>query len=122
VILSGLYEEAADFICRLGQLYAERAQQVFAHADVVFTREVIGHLDTEYRRHATALRNQADLDVTLIRLEYRRLANLFDLPIDCFERKRFRNLSHAPNKARILLRASRRRPGVLPRNSLRPNI
>jgi cellulose synthase/poly-beta-1,6-N-acetylglucosamine synthase-like glycosyltransferase len=99
VILSGLYEEAADFICRLGQLHAERSQQVFAHADVVFTREVIGHLDTEYRRHAAALRNRADLDATLIRLEYRRLANLFDLPIDCFERKRFRNLSHAPNKA-----------------------
>jgi cellulose synthase/poly-beta-1,6-N-acetylglucosamine synthase-like glycosyltransferase len=30
---------------------------------------------------------------------YKRLASLFAVPIDCFERKRFANLSHAPNKA-----------------------
>jgi cellulose synthase (UDP-forming) len=99
VILAGLYEEAADFISRLGRLYAERSEPVFAHADEVFARGVIGHLDAEYRRHAAALRNRADLDLERIRLEYRRLASLFDVPIDCFERKRFGNLSHAPNKA-----------------------
>lgn len=99
VVLAGLYVEAADFVSRIGLLYAARSQPVFAHADDVFAREVIGHLDTEYRRLAAALRNQADLDLQRIRLEYRRLVSLFDVPIDCFERKQFRNLSHAPNKA-----------------------
>jgi hypothetical protein len=99
VILAGLYVEAADFVSRLGLLYVKRSQPVFAHADEVFAREVISHLDAEYRRLAVALSNQADCDVERIRLEYRRLVNLFDVPIDCFERKRFGNLSHAPNKA-----------------------
>ena len=34
-----------------------------------------------------------------MRLEYRRLSKIFAVPIDIFERKRFANLSHAPNKA-----------------------
>lgn len=99
VVLAGLYEGAADFIRCLGRLYAERSQPVFAHGDEVFAREVINHLDAKYRRHAAALLNRADLDLGHIRLEYNRLASLFDVPIDCFERKRFGNLSHAPNKA-----------------------
>lgn len=99
VVLAGLYVEAAGFVSRLGRLYAERSQPVFAHADDVFAREVIGRLDAEYRRHAAALRNTTDLDLERILIEYRRLVSLFDVSIDCFERKRFGNLSHAPNKA-----------------------
>lgn len=98
-VLAELYIEAADFVNRVGLLYAERSQPVFAHADDVFAREVIHHLDTEYRRRAAALRNSADFDLERIRAEYRRLVSLFDVPIDSFERKQFGNLSHAPNKA-----------------------
>lgn len=99
IVLAGLYVEAADFVSGLGLLYAERSQPVFAHGDEVFAREVIGQLDAEYRRLADALRNPADLDLERIRSEYRRLVSLFEVPIGCFERKRFGNLSHAPNKA-----------------------
>ena len=99
IVLAGLYLEAADFVSELGLLYAARSQPVFAHGDEVFAREVIGHLDAEYRRLADALRNSADLDLERVRSEYRRLVSLFEVPIGCFERKRFGNLSHAPNKA-----------------------
>ncbi|MGX1167919.1 cellulose synthase (UDP-forming) [Bradyrhizobium sp. USDA 372] len=99
IVLAGLYVEAADFVSELGLLYAERSQPVFAHGDEVFAREVIDQLDAEYRRLADALRNPRDLNFGRIRSEYRRLVRLFEVPIGCFERKRFGNLSHAPNKA-----------------------
>lgn len=98
VILAGLYEEAAEFVGMIGELYADRSQPAFAHADEVFEREIIRRLVSEHRMHAESIRNK-ELEPQKIRLEYRRLASLFAVPIDCFERKRFANLSHAPNKA-----------------------
>lgn len=97
--LADLYEEAAKFIHSVGSLYAERSQPAFAHADEVFMGKVIRQLVGEHRERATSIRRGEELEPEQIRLEYRRLANLFAVPIDCFERKRFGNLSHAPNKA-----------------------
>ncbi len=97
--LAGLYEEAAEFVRVLGRRYAERAQPAFAHADEVFTGEIIGRLVREHRERAANIRNGEELEPERIRRAYRRLACLFAVPIDCFERKRFGNLSHAPNKA-----------------------
>ncbi|MBI5262556.1 MAG: glycosyltransferase [Bradyrhizobium sp.] len=98
-ILAGLYQEAAALVRHLGKLYAERSQPAFAHADAVFARDVIHRLVREHREHAAKLRSVKELGSQQIRREYRRLATLFAVPIDCFERKRFGNLSHAPNKA-----------------------
>jgi cellulose synthase/poly-beta-1,6-N-acetylglucosamine synthase-like glycosyltransferase len=53
----------------------------------------------EHRERAGTLRTGAEIGERRMRREYRRLANLFAVPIDSFERKRFGNLSHAPNKA-----------------------
>jgi len=98
-ILAGLYEEAAELVHGVGRLYAERSQPAFAHADEVFTDEVIRRLVTAHRERAANIRSEEELEPERIGREYRRLASLFAVPIDCFERKRFGNLSHAPNKA-----------------------
>jgi glycosyl transferase family 2 len=97
-ILAQLYDEAAELVRTIGEIYAERSQPAFAHADEVFAREVIYRLVNEHRAHALDIRN-SELDARQISFEYRRLASLFAVPIGCFERKRFANLSHAPNKA-----------------------
>jgi cellulose synthase (UDP-forming) len=98
-IIGTLFDDAATVVQALGRRYAELSQPAFAHADELFAREVIDRLVREYRESAALLRNGKKIDEARMRLEYRRLSNLFAVPIDIFERKRFANLSHAPNKA-----------------------
>jgi|SRR5579859_26534 len=98
-ILAKLYDETAELVHELGSLYAGRSQPAFAHADKLFAGEVICRLVREHRERAANIRDGEELDPEQIRREYRRLASLFAVPINCFERKRFGNLSHAPNKA-----------------------
>ena len=98
-ILAGLYDEAALVVESIGRRYAELSQPAFAHADELFAREIIDRLVREHRERAESLRTGAKIGEALLGREYRRLANLFAVPIDSFERKRFGNLSHAPNKA-----------------------
>jgi cellulose synthase/poly-beta-1,6-N-acetylglucosamine synthase-like glycosyltransferase len=98
-IVGALFDDAAAVVKAIGRRYAELSQPAFAHADELFAREIIDRLVREHRDRAELLRNGKDVDAARIRLEYRRLTNLFAVPIDTFERKRFANLSHAPNKA-----------------------
>jgi cellulose synthase (UDP-forming) len=98
-IVGALFDDAAAVVKAIGRRYAELSQPAFAHADELFGREIIDRLVREHRDRAALLRNGKDVDAARIRLEYRRLTNLFAVPIDSFERKRFANLSHAPNKA-----------------------
>jgi cellulose synthase/poly-beta-1,6-N-acetylglucosamine synthase-like glycosyltransferase len=51
------------------------------------------------RRLSAAAAGAGDVSVAEVRREYRRLASLFSAEIECFERKRYENLSHEPNKA-----------------------
>jgi cellulose synthase (UDP-forming) len=98
-ILGALYDEAAGVVDAIGGRYAARSQPAFAHADEVFVEKIIDRLKRDHRARAADLRNDSRLELTRIQREYRRLANLFAVPIDAFERKQFGNLSHAPNKA-----------------------
>jgi len=98
-LLADLYDEAAVIVASLGQRYAELSNPGFAHSDELFSREIIARLVREHRHSAEILRTGAEISKADIHREYRRLANLFAVPIDSFERKHFGNLSHAPNKA-----------------------
>jgi cellulose synthase (UDP-forming) len=98
-IIGTLFDDAATVVKALGRRYTELSQPAFAHADELFAREVIDRLVREYHERAALLRNGKKIDEARMRLEYRRLSKLFAVPIDIFERKRFANLSHAPNKA-----------------------
>lgn len=98
-LVGALFDDAAAVVEAIGRRYVELSQPTFAHADALFAREVIDRLVREHRNRAAFLRNGKNVDAARIRLEYRRLTNLFAVPIDTFERKRFANLSHAPNKA-----------------------
>jgi cellulose synthase (UDP-forming) len=98
-ILAGLYDEAAIVVESIGRRYDELSQPAFAHADELFAREIIARLMREHRERAGNVRTLAEIAQTQMRREYRRLANLFAVPIESFERKQFANLSHAPNKA-----------------------
>jgi cellulose synthase/poly-beta-1,6-N-acetylglucosamine synthase-like glycosyltransferase len=97
-ILAGLYENAADLVENIGARYTRYSNPAFAHADKLFMSEVIGRLVREHRERAADIRT-SEFYCDLLSSEYRRLAYLFAVPIDCFERKRFANLSHSPNKA-----------------------
>lgn len=67
--------------------------------DLTFHRRA---LLEEERAHALASRLitlSEEYSRRLLRREYARLASLFDVELTSFERKRYANLSHAPNKA-----------------------
>jgi len=90
------YEEAARW-------FAERARS--EHADDHTSRHFV---DTTFRARQDELRRMSaelrhppfrPLGAEDLALAYRRLAAVFDVAVDVFERKQFANLSHEPNKA-----------------------
>jgi hypothetical protein len=60
---------------------------------------VAAHLETAGELRRMAFGRQTDLLESELLSHYRRLGWLFDVELTSFERKRYRNLSHAPNKA-----------------------
>lgn len=105
-----LRQEAAQ----LGMLYSEAStwfkeqadlQVISDHADALFVEKVLHrHRDAHAARAAELHRTSQDWEESslsegrLLR-EYRRLAAMFSVEVTSFERKRFVNLSHEPNKA-----------------------
>jgi cellulose synthase (UDP-forming) len=91
-----LYEQAATW------LEAHAAEWVGpdagGHADRFFVEQVLGRLAAEHRARADSIRS-AGPDPDANEAEYQRLSALFSVRIESFERKRYANLSHAPNKA-----------------------
>jgi cellulose synthase (UDP-forming) len=90
-------------LCRRAAEWCEREAKAVAprtHADAFFVDLVLLRLRDEHLARAARLeapagaRSEAEL-----RREHRRLAALFAAEIVSFERKRFANLSHEPNKA-----------------------
>ena len=91
--LAILLREAAHWLDRLA---AETT--VHDHNDALFVERILEEPARSHRARAVALLATAPEDVDLL-LEYRRLAALFKVEFASFERKRYANLSHEPNKA-----------------------
>lgn len=109
---SGRIDHAAE--CRqLSQLYNKAAvwlkgfasdYQVDNHEDRWFVQEILCRPARDYQIRSEELASLAKntlVDVSTKRLhrEYTRLSRLFQVEITSFERKRYVNLSHEPNKA-----------------------
>ena len=97
--LSGLYRDAATWLENFAADYP-----VDNHEDRWFVQEILLRPAREYRHRAAEFTRFAELPdagVSLERIhrEYARLSRLFQAEISSFERKRYVNLSHEPNKA-----------------------
>lgn len=73
------------------------------HADKFLAEHVLGRVSRDFRREQRdleqALADGLTLEAGDLERRYRRLAARFDVRLGCFERKRYANLSHEPNKA-----------------------
>lgn len=99
--LSDSYKEIASWFEELARQYG-----LHDHTDVWFVRQILTARVLRHREHAEDLRRLATLTESAgersparLPFEYRRLAALFSVELSSFERKRYRNLSHEPNKA-----------------------
>ena len=97
--LAKLYERASDWFARQADAYPSRdhAERLFVERNL--RNPAAAHLQTAGDLCRTALGHQTDLLESELLSHYRRLAWLFDVELTSFERKRYRDLSHAPNKA-----------------------
>jgi cellulose synthase/poly-beta-1,6-N-acetylglucosamine synthase-like glycosyltransferase len=93
-----LYETAAERVKRWMDAYSRIEVAAFAHHDRLFVEDVLKELANRHETRAAALAS-SEPGVEIIAREYRRLASLFKVEITSFERKRYANLSHEPNKA-----------------------
>jgi cellulose synthase (UDP-forming) len=90
---AALYERAADWLSHLAGRWSVRT-----HMDRAFVEWIL--LDAADQHRATAERVRDHVrELDDLSLHFRRLAWLFDVELSAFERKRFSNLSHEPNKA-----------------------
>jgi cellulose synthase (UDP-forming) len=96
--LQQLYTALAGFLGQLSRYLAHDITAEFAHVDRFFIDRVVDTLAARYRRRAAAL-SRAPLDQASAAAFYEDLALAFCAEIESFERKRFANFSHAPNKA-----------------------
>ena len=97
-LLAELYERAAAWTRALGERCRVRAEHAHDHTDEFFVNSVVAASAGAHCERATLLRSTR-LSLELLEQEYQRLVSLFDVGISSFERKRYGNLSHAPNKA-----------------------
>lgn len=93
--LARLYRVAAEWFARHGSEY-----RTTDHAGALFAEKVLCAWHDAHIARAQELEQHAQgVNATRILREYRRLAALFQVEISSFERKRYVNLSHEPNKA-----------------------
>jgi cellulose synthase/poly-beta-1,6-N-acetylglucosamine synthase-like glycosyltransferase len=97
--LSGLYRNAAAWLKDFAAGYP-----VDNHEDRWFVQEILLRPAREHEQRAAEFAGYAALPeegagIERIRREYTRLSRLFQVEITSFERKRYVNLSHEPNKA-----------------------
>jgi cellulose synthase (UDP-forming) len=97
--LASLYERASNWFARQADAYPSRdhAERLFVERNL--RNPAAAHLETAGDLRRTALGHRTDLLESELLSHYRRLGRLFDVELTSFERKRYRNLSHAPNKA-----------------------
>jgi cellulose synthase/poly-beta-1,6-N-acetylglucosamine synthase-like glycosyltransferase/peptidoglycan/xylan/chitin deacetylase (PgdA/CDA1 family) len=96
--VASLYEEAAIWLEQLA-----RAFDVSDHTDKLFVERILREPARAHRARSRQLRARVGgvtgVSARDLLREHRRLAALFAVELTTFERKRFANLSHAPNKA-----------------------
>ena len=95
--LAALYRE-------IGAWFAEEASRhrIVDHTDRVFVEVTLLGESRRYQEKAAHMLRCAEhepIDASLLRGAYRRLASRFEVTVRTFERKRYTNLSHEPNKA-----------------------
>ena len=91
--LAILYERAADVLEALAAPVVPST-----HTETFFRDAILLRPASSHRERAHELRS-SPLTAEQVRREYNRLASLFGVHVDGFERKRWANLSHEPNKA-----------------------
>jgi len=97
--VSSLYMEVSEwFEAQAKRLACSRSQPGSEHVDRFFRDKVLLLPAAVNRARADRIRNGTETVAELHR-EYRRLASLFRTTFVSFERKRYVNCSHAPNKA-----------------------
>ncbi len=98
VRLADLNNIAADSIDSLASCFA-----ISDHADMLLQDKVFRPISSGLRQRALKLTNmlnsQSTFELEQIQREYYRLSCLFTVEFTSFERKRYVNLSHEPNKA-----------------------
>ncbi len=96
--LASLHAEAAAWFetQAANEISSDHTDRLFV--DLVFRAPALGHLERTLA-FETAAREGDLMDRARLAREYRRLAALFRTGITSFERKRYVNLSHEPNKA-----------------------
>ncbi|CAG1001942.1 Cellulose synthase catalytic subunit [UDP-forming] [Methylophilaceae bacterium] len=96
--LSNLWQQAGAWFEREAQDYP-----VTDHTDRLYVDKVLRARAAEHALRARslmqALENGELLSLEQVQTEYRKLAAIFDCELTSFERKRYQNLSHEPNKA-----------------------
>ncbi len=97
--LSGLYRDTARW-------FREQAiaHPVTDHTDRWFVEHILNDRAQAHDKRAREFMVRSESssvagDEAIVAREYARLASLFDVAITSFERKRYENLSHEPNKA-----------------------
>ena len=94
--LAGAFDVVADWLDGLAVGFAAGAPGT--HTDHLFQERILREPARQHRRHAAFLRRNPSRERDWSH-EIRRLRALLRVEFDSFERKRFVNLSHAPNKA-----------------------
>lgn len=89
-----MYESAAAWFRHRAAHYPDAD-----HTAAFFVDRVLLASARDYRRRAASLRSALSPNESQLQLEYERLAALFRVEVTSFERKRYLNLSHEPNKA-----------------------
>jgi cellulose synthase (UDP-forming) len=92
--LAWLYQHAADRVDTLAAAYP-----AFDHAGRLLHDRVFARASAAHRERAQSLSQDDSLKIPRLEREYRRLAQLFQVELDSFERKRYVNLSHESSKA-----------------------
>jgi cellulose synthase/poly-beta-1,6-N-acetylglucosamine synthase-like glycosyltransferase len=92
--LTRLYETAASWLEALSSEFDRTA----SHTNQFFVEKILFEPARKLRRRADEIA-QALLASNDLATEYHRLASLFRVQFSSFERKRYQNLSHRPNKA-----------------------
>jgi cellulose synthase (UDP-forming) len=99
VHLSHLYAEVASWIERQADNFLRgRSRQSLDRTDIFFLDNILTAPARAHRQHSQWI-IELPIDRVDAGIEYRRLASLFDVDFSIFERKKYANLSHAPNKA-----------------------
>ena len=97
-LLAQLWQQAGAWFAREANAYI-----VTDHTDHLYVEKVLFSRAATHAQHASglleALANGTALSERELGTEYRKLAALFACELSSFERKRYENLSHEPNKA-----------------------